>query len=108
MNIKSLYRVFILLVGICTVAVIVLSKAIYPASEVVKEKDAKAKTEIAIHAPSDVASQSNSVAVSEHQPGLVTTLQLNEKREEKFSVVTKTVTTLFKTLFRVIISPNAP
>jgi hypothetical protein len=107
MNIKSLYRVFILLVGICTVAVIVLSKAIYPASEVVK-KDAKSKTEIAIHAPSDVASQSNPVAVSEHQPGLVTTLQLDEKREEKFSVVTKTVTTLFKTLFRVIISPNAP
>jgi LAS superfamily LD-carboxypeptidase LdcB len=108
MNIKSLYRFFILFVGICTVAVILLSKAFYPATETTKEKDSKAKTEVAIHAPSDVASQSNSVDVTQHHPALITTLQQDETREGKFTVVTKTFTTLFKTLFRVIISPNAP
>lgn len=108
MNIKSIYRIFILFVGVCTVAVILLSKAIDPVSETLKKKDSKSTTEVAIHAPSDVASQSNTVDINEHHPAVVSTLQLDEKTEGPFAVVTKTVTNLLKTLFRVIIAPNAP
>jgi hypothetical protein len=108
MNIKSLYRIFILFVGICTVAVIVLAKAIDQPSEIKKDKDAPTSKEVTIHAPSDVASQSNSVDVNQHQPGVITTFQLDEKREGTYTFITKTFTSIFKTLFRVVISPNAP
>lgn len=108
MNLKSIYRILTLIIGVCTVAVILLSKVVPTNSDIAKEKDSKDKTEVTIHAPSDVAAQSSSLDVPQHQPGLITTLKLDEKREGIFTEVKKTFASLFKTLFRVIISPNAP
>jgi hypothetical protein len=108
MNLKSIYRILTLIAGVCTVAVILLSKVVPASSSVAKEKDSKDKTEVTIHAPSDVASQSTSVDVPASEQTLIATLQQDENQEGKFALVKTTFTTLFKTLFRVIISPNAP
>jgi hypothetical protein len=107
MNLKSTYRILTLIAGVCTVAVILLSKVV-AGPDVVKEKDSKDKTEVTIHAPSDVASQSTSVEAPASEQTLITTLQQDDNQEGKFTLVKKTFTSLFKTLFRVVISPNAP
>ncbi len=108
MNLKSIYRILTLIAGVCTVAVILLSKVVPAGAEIAKEKGSKDKTEVTIHAPSDVASQSTSVAAPASEPTLITTLEQDDNQEGKFTLVKKTFTSLFKTLFRVIISPNAP
>lgn len=108
MNLKSIYRILTVIAGVCTVAVILLAKVVPTNSEIAKEKDSKDKTEVTIHAPSDVASQSTSVDAPQSEQTLIATLQQDENQEGKFTIVKNTFTSLFKTLFRVIISPNAP
>jgi len=71
-----------------------------------KSKD---KKEVAIHAPSDVAAQGQAVELNhQQQPSLLEELILSDKKEQTVVFIQKTALDFFKTLFRVIISPNAP
>jgi hypothetical protein len=111
MKTRSLQRAFLLASGICAVLVILVSQSFYQNSSVaLKAKSEKAKDpkEVSIHAPSDVASQGHSVELNEQQPSHVQETILGDEKNDVVVFVRKTAVNFFKTLFRVIISPNAP
>jgi hypothetical protein len=107
MKTKSIQRVILLASGICAVLVILLSQSFYQASGKVSTKS-KDKKEVAIQAPSDMAAQGQAVELSHQQPSLLEELILSDKKHETVVFIRKTTLNFFKTLFRVIISPNAP
>ncbi len=110
MKSKSLQRAFLLVSGLCAVAVILLSQAFYTGNTVSKAKTekAKGKTEVAIQAPADMAAQGQAVELNHSQPAVAEELNLSDDKNEKAVFIQKIATDFFKTLFRVIISPNAP
>lgn len=110
MKSKSLQRVLLLASGLCAVLVILLSQSFYNGSSLPVKKAEKApdQKEVTIHAPSDVAVQGQSVALDHSQPLVAENLPLADDHHEKAAFVQKIATNFFKTLFRVIISPNAP
>ncbi len=112
MKTKSLQRAILLASGICAVLVILISQSFYQTSSaVLKSKTEKSKEtkEVTIHAPADVASQGHSVELNEQQPSHVEEeLVLSDKKNQIVVYLRKTTLNFFKTLFRVIISPNAP
>ncbi|MGC4021830.1 MAG: hypothetical protein QM734_07730 [Cyclobacteriaceae bacterium] len=110
MKIKSLQRFILVAAGICTVAVILLSHSFYQSADIAKAKSEKAKDkkEVSIHAPSDVTTQSHSVELNEHQPAVVEDISSPKAQNETLVFIEKTTIKFFKTLFRAIISPNAP
>ena len=108
---KFLQRLFLLTSGICAVLVILLSQSFYQvASPVAKDKAEKSKDkkEIAIHAPSDVAAQGQAVELNSTQPAVVEELVFEDYKNTNAVFIQRIATNFFKTLFRVIISPNAP
>jgi hypothetical protein len=110
MKSKSLHRVFLLASGLCAVTVILLSQAFYKGNPDPKAKAEKAKdkSEVLIHAPSDMTVQGQAVELDHSQPALLEELSLSDDKNEKAAFIQRTATDFFKTLFRVIISPNAP
>jgi hypothetical protein len=109
MKTKSLQRTFLLASGICAVLVILLSHSFFQNSSLaLKAKADKDKKEVTIHAPSDVASQGHSVELNEQQPSHVQEIILGDEKNDVVVFIQKTTVNFFKTLFRVIISPNAP
>src|SRR5258706_13057642 len=119
MKTKSLQRAILLASGICAVLVILVSQSFYQTSSVAfkakteKSKDLPTgqagKKEVMIHAPADVASQGHSVELNEQQPSHVEEeLVLSDKKNKIVVYLRKTTLNFFKTLFPVIISPNAP
>jgi hypothetical protein len=112
MRTKSIQRAILLATGICAVVVILLSQSFYQTSGLAvksKTEKSKDKTEVTVHAPSDVASQGHSVELNEQQPSHVEEeLILNDKKNETVIFLRKSAVNFFATLFRVIISPNAP
>ncbi len=111
MKSKPLQRALLLACGFCAVLVILLSQSFYHVSDQAfkaKTEKSKDKTEVAIHAPSDVAAQGQSVELSEQQPAQLEELVLEDHKNERLVFVQKTTLKFFKTLFRAIISPNAP
>ncbi len=110
MKSKSFQRVLLLASGFSAVLVILLSQSFYQVASVpVKSKAEKSgKTEVAIHAPSDVAAQGQAVELNHTQPSVLEGLVLGDGKNEKAVFIQKIATKFFKTLFRVIISPNAP
>jgi hypothetical protein len=111
MKSKSFQRALLLASGFCAVLVILLSQSFYQTSSSpakIKTDKASDKKEVAIHAPSDVAAQGQSVELNHSQPPVAEELVLANDKNEKAVFVQKIATNFFKTLFRVIISPNAP
>lgn len=111
MKSKSLQRTLLLAAGLCAVIVILLSQSFYQASNIpakVKAEKASNAKEVVIHAPSDVAAQGQSVELNNSQPSVAEELVLADSKNEKAVFIQKIATNFFKTLFRVIISPNAP
>ena len=111
MKSKSLQRTLLLASGLCAVLVILLSQSFYQTSIVptkIKSEKASDKKEVAIHAPSDVAAQGQAVELNHPQPSVAQELVLADDKDEKAVFIQKIATNFFKTLFRVIISPNAP
>ncbi len=112
MSKKGLKRGFLLIVGILSVAVIVLTPSFYtPASE----EKAKAKTEqsdaqdqASIHAPSDMVANGNTLAVSNNAPLVPQQPAISEQPQKIVAVVRQGLFKLFRTLFRTTIAPNAP
>jgi len=111
MKSKSLQRALLLASGLCAVVVILLSQSYYQtgvtSSKIKTEKQSDTK-EVVIHAPSDVAAQGQSVELDNSQPSVAEELVLEDNKNEKAVFIQRIATDFFKTLFRVIISPNAP
>jgi hypothetical protein len=113
MTTKALKRGFLMIAGILSVAVIVLTQSFY---QPIEGSQKKAKTEQAdqnskdvfINAPSDMVPHGNTVAVNEHSPSLAEKINTTTEPKKASVVVKKVVVTFFKTLFRVFIAPNAP
>ncbi len=111
MKSKSFQRALLLASGFCAVLVILLSQSFYQTSSLpskAKAEKASDKKEVAIHAPSDVAAQGQAVELNHPQPSVAEELVLANDKNEKAVFIQKIATNFFKTLFRVIISPNAP
>ncbi len=108
MKTKSFQRAILLASGICAVLVILLSQSFYQVSGQVSKAKSKDKKEVTIQAPSDVAAQGQSVELNQQQPSLLEELILSDKKQEVVVFIQKTTIDFFKTLFQVIISPNAP
>lgn len=111
MKTKSLQRAFLLASGLCAVVVILLSQSFYTSTDslAVEKKDkSKDKKEVAIHAPSDVAAQGQAVELNHNQLATEEKIVLADDQNDKAVFVQRIATKFFKTLFRAIISPNAP
>ncbi|MCA6379648.1 MAG: hypothetical protein IM574_04345 [Cytophagales bacterium] len=115
MNQKALKRGFLMIAGIMAVVVIVLSQVFYEPIQPFQKKvateqsaDKHSTDGTSISAPSDIVSHSNAVVVN-HPPAEVNEkLADTEIRKQSLTVVKKAFVSFFNTLFRVIISPNAP
>jgi hypothetical protein len=108
MKTKSLQRIILLATGICAVVVILLSQSFYQVPSQLSKTKSKEKKEVTIQAPSDVAAQGQAVELNHQQPSLLERIILSDKKKETVVFIQKTTINFFKTLFRVIISPNAP
>src|SRR5437868_4341379 len=108
MKTKSLQRVILLASGICAVLVILLSQSFYQVSGQTLKAKSKDKKEVIIQAPTDVAAQGQAVELNHQEPSVLEELILSDKKSEVVVFIQKTTIDFFKTLFRVIISPNAP
>jgi hypothetical protein len=111
MKSKSFQRTLLLASGFCAVLVILLSQSFYQVSAVpgkIKSEKASDKKEVVIHAPADVAAQGQAVELNHSQPSVTEEIVLSDDKNEKAVFIQKIATDFFKTLFRVIISPNAP
>jgi len=112
MSKKGLKRGFLLVVGILSVMVIVLTQSFY---KPVADEKAKAKTEqndsknqATIHAPSDVVANGNTLAVNNDQAVVPNQVAISEEPKKVVAVVRQSLFKFFRTLFRTTIAPNAP
>ncbi|MCX8490282.1 MAG: hypothetical protein ORN54_04365 [Cyclobacteriaceae bacterium] len=115
MNQKALKRGFLMIAGIMSVAVIVLSQVFYQPIEPLQKKivteqsaDDQPSDDTTISAPSDIVSHGNAIAFNQSPPAVNEKLAETEIRKQSLTVIRKAFVSFFKTLFRVIISPNAP
>ena len=110
---KQFFRTFTMVSGILTVIVILLLQSFYaPQSGSSKAKAAPTKQEqksdnVVINTPSDVVA-SPAVQLDENTPTILKPLTPDETREKSIFPVVKIFESFFRTLFRAIISPNAP
>ncbi len=113
MTAKELKKGFLMIAGILSVVVIVLTQSFYQPSESLQKKSKTEKAdqngkEVFIHAPSDMVPHGNTVAVNENTPSIAEKIGSTDEPRKAVIVVKKVFVTFFKTLFRVIIAPNAP
>jgi ABC-type transport system involved in cytochrome bd biosynthesis fused ATPase/permease subunit len=115
MNQKALKRGFLMITGIMSVVVIVLSHVFYEPIEPLQKKVATEQSsndhstdDTAISAPSDIVSHGNAVAFNQPPVWVNEKLADTEIRKRSLTVIKKAFVSFFNTLFRVIISPNAP
>lgn len=103
-----------MLTGVLTVLVILLSQTVCRQNEAGTEK---AKTEqhgdqdhqeTFVTAPSEAVTSSPIAEVNEQTPSLLEELVRDERESEAIELNAPLLTSFIKTLFRVIISPNAP
>jgi hypothetical protein len=113
MTAKALKRGFLMIAGIVSVAVIVLTQSFYLPSENLQKR---AKTEQAdqnskevfINAPSDMIPHGNTVAVNENTPSIAEKIGSTDEPKKTAIVAKKVLVNFLKTLFQVFIAPNAP
>jgi len=116
---KSLFRhkILTLLAGIATAGVIVFSQLFYfQAANYCQEKvdteqqDQKKKdgTETHISIPSSSISSSSHIELTHDLSFILEALFQSESKEEEVTSISLPVNRFFQTLFRFIISPNAP
>jgi hypothetical protein len=113
MTTKALKRGFLMIAGILSVAVIVLTQSFYQPSQSFSKKVNAEKTdqnskEVSISAPSDMVPHGNTVAVNESNPNITEKIGSTDQPKKITVVAKKILVNFFKTLFRVFIAPNAP
>ena len=115
---KSLFRhkILTLLAGITTAGVIIFSQLFYfqaanycqEKAETEQQDQKKDGTETHISIPSSSISSSSHIELSHELSFIVEALFQSESKEEEVTRITVPVNRFFQTLFRFIISPNAP
>ncbi len=111
---RSIYRGILIVAGFLAAAVIILSYSPSTVSTLEKKAatektDATESDTMVIVAPTVVAPQTGAVAVDKHVPeSLLEILGAVETSEKFLPVVTRAASVFFKTLFSVLIAPNAP
>lgn len=109
-----IYRPLMVFTGILAVAVILLSQSVYKQTQTGQEK---AKTEQTsdqdkhptfVSAPTEAVTSSPIAEVNEQVPSLLEEFVMNDREEQSFELLSPLLGRYIKTLFRVIISPNAP
>jgi len=117
---KSLFRhkILTLLAGIATAAVIIFSQLFYfQAANYCQEKaeteqhdhdQKKDGTESYISIPSSSISSSSHIEITQDLSFVLEILFERESKEEEVTKISLPVNRFFQTLFRFIISPNAP
>jgi hypothetical protein len=111
---KQFSRMILMIAGVLTVVVILLSQSFYhPAENDLSKVKTEQKTDqhphaaIMINAPADVV-PSSAIQLDENIPTLLKTPAAQKENEETFFPGVEIVAPYFKILFRAIISPNAP
>jgi len=111
---KSIYRGFLIAAGLLAALVIILSHSYTLAAKQEKKTATEQKSEqsekkVIITAPADFLPQASVVRVDEQVP--VSVLEILGEPQQVQNLIPRTetvLTSLFKTLFRVVIAPNAP
>jgi hypothetical protein len=110
---KQVFRIFLMIAGVLTVLVILLSQSFYQPVENGQSK-AKANQKAGeqtgathISAPADVV-PSPAIQLADHIPTLLKSFIAGEEHEKTFFPEIEILTAYFNILFRAIISPNAP
>jgi hypothetical protein len=117
---KQVFRMILMITGILTVAIILLSQSFYGPVQNSPSKNKAARTEqskkerraedqkkIIINAPADVVA-SQAVQLDENTPILLKTLTPDQEQTKTAFPEIKIFASYFRVLFRSIISPNAP
>jgi hypothetical protein len=113
MTTKALKRGFLMIAGILSVAVIVLTQSFYQPTESLQKKikteqaDQNSK-EVFVQAPADMVPHSNTVVANENPPSIAEKINGAAEPKKTTVVAKKILVPFFKTLFRVFIAPNAP
>lgn len=111
---KRVYRSILMVVGLLAATVIVLSHVFKAPEEIAEKKpateqSAKSESKTVISAPSEAVMQGTAVQVDEQAPQTLLEVLAEPQSNTGFVPVAKELFSSFlKTLFRVIISPNAP
>jgi len=110
---KSIYRGFLIAAGLLAALVIILSHSqsldVKEAKKSATEQPAESDKGVILTAPTDAVPQGSIVRVDEQVPVSVLEILGEPQRLQNFVPRTeKILSGLFKTLFRVLIAPNAP
>ena len=106
---KMIQRVTMLVAGLVAAMVILLSQSFYEGKIQAKAKTEQSEKEATfISAPSDLVPGSTTIQLNENAPSLISVLQLPEIKTFFRPVVKLIPLTFFKTLFRTVISAQAP
>jgi hypothetical protein len=112
---KQLSRTILMITGITTVIVILLSQSFFHPAPV-KTSLAKPKSEqkanhsgatVIVNAPSDVV-PSSTMQLDENAPAQLKSLPSHQRPRKVFFSDIRIFTSFLQTLFRTLISPNAP
>jgi len=111
---KRVYRSFLMVVGLLAATVIVLSHVYKVPEEVAPKKTTteqapESDSKPVISAPTEAVMQGAAVQVDEQAPQTLLEVLTEPQSQSGFAEVAEDVVSKFlKTLFRVIIAPNAP
>ncbi|MBN8577530.1 MAG: hypothetical protein J0L66_11350 [Cytophagales bacterium] len=111
---KRVYRSFLMVVGLLAAAVIVLSHVFMApdtvtTKKVATEQSSESETKTVISAPTEAVTQGTAVQVGEQAPQVLLEVLSEPHKPAGFvPVAAELVSNFLKTLFRAIISPNAP
>lgn len=114
---KSLPKNLMLVAGVLAAAVILCSQAFEKETKSIlskiqsekSEKPADAEKKIIVAAPADAMTSGPAAEVHHTNPSLIREIILDEDKPSKQPALYKTILAdIFRTLFRVVISPQAP
>ena len=103
-----------MIAGIVSVVVIVLTQSFYQPVETHQKKATSEKTaekgsgQVTISAPSEMVPHGNTLAINPNTPSIAEKIAGLEKPKASTPTIKKVFVSFFKTLFKVIIAPNAP
>lgn len=107
---KGLKRGLLLIIGILSVMVIVLTQSFYKplSEEKAKTEQSDSKNKDTIHAPSDVVANGNTLALNTDQAVASNGVAVSEEPKKVVVAIRQGLFKFFRTLFRTSIAPNAP
>ena len=108
---KTLSRIFMIASGILAAVIIVFSQSYYQQSELTQKNDSEKKDKsekVMVSAPSDAVTSNSLVKLSENTAISVPSSFSITEIKSFVKIEKKVFVRFFRTLFRVVISPNAP